>query len=119
MITTHQKQNPSCPGGDGSGGEGGGCRGEKLLPYAPVANVIKEVVHQEAEVDEVKMEAEDHLAREYVQEFVLDHLDPADVKREVNNTSTLSISKICLNFFKDINCFFAFFENWQKYIIRQ
>ncbi|CAD6225328.1 GSCOCG00005623001-RA-CDS [Cotesia congregata] len=29
------------------------------------------------------MEAEDHLAREYVQEFVLDHLDPADVKREV------------------------------------
>ncbi|EFN89772.1 Transcription factor MafA [Harpegnathos saltator] len=28
------------------------------------------------------MEAEDHLAREYVQEFVLDHLDPADVKRE-------------------------------------
>ncbi|XP_063982922.1 uncharacterized protein LOC135165499 isoform X2 [Diachasmimorpha longicaudata] len=26
---------------------------------------------------------EDHLAREYVQEFVLDHLDPADVKREV------------------------------------
>lgn len=35
-------------------------------------------------VDEIKMEVpEDHLAREYVQEFVLDHLDPADVKREV------------------------------------
>ena len=38
----------------------------------------------EIEVDEVKMEAEDHLAREYVREFVLDHLDPADVKREVS-----------------------------------
>ncbi|XP_066602910.1 transcription factor Maf-like isoform X1 [Prorops nasuta] len=33
------------------------------------------------------MEAEDHLAREYVQEFVLDHLDPADVKREVRMSS--------------------------------
>ncbi|XP_058801280.1 transcription factor MafB-like [Phymastichus coffea] len=34
-------------------------------------------------VDEVvKMEAEEHLAREYVQDFVLDHLDPGDVKRE-------------------------------------
>ncbi|KAK0181437.1 hypothetical protein PV327_003724 [Microctonus hyperodae] len=33
------------------------------------------------------MEAEDHLAREYVQEFVLDHLDPADVKREVRLAS--------------------------------
>ncbi|XP_043476293.1 uncharacterized protein LOC122507571 isoform X1 [Leptopilina heterotoma] len=37
------------------------------------------------------MEAEDHLAREYVQEFVLDHLDPADVKREVRLISPTSM----------------------------
>lgn len=83
MITTHQALNPSCQGGGGSRREGGGCRGIKSLPYVAVANASKEVVNQEAAVDEVKMEAEDHLAREYVQEFVLDHLDPADVKREV------------------------------------
>ena len=75
---------PSCPGGGGggggSGGGGGGRRGEESVPYAAAeADAVEEV-----EVDEVKMEAEDHLAREYVQEFVLDHLDPADVKREVS-----------------------------------
>lgn len=74
----------SCPGGGGGGGGGGGRRGEESVPYAAVADAVEEVEHQEVEVDEVKMEAEDHLAREYVQEFVLDHLDPADVKREVS-----------------------------------
>ncbi|XP_054004893.1 transcription factor Maf-like isoform X1 [Hylaeus anthracinus] len=38
------------------------------------------------------MEAEDHLAREYVQEFVLDHLDPADVKREVRISSPMMVN---------------------------
>lgn len=82
----------SCPGGggggDGGGGGGGGSSGggsdgggdQETLPYAGATDTVEEV---EVEVDEVKMEAEDHLAREYVQEFVLDHLDPADVKREV------------------------------------
>ncbi|XP_001601967.2 transcription factor MafB isoform X2 [Nasonia vitripennis] len=51
--------------------------GDALQPYAGAA-AGGEVVA----VDEVKMEAEEHLAREYVQEFVLDHLDPGDVKRE-------------------------------------
>ncbi|XP_068988169.1 transcription factor MafB isoform X2 [Bombus flavifrons] len=38
------------------------------------------------------MEAEEHLAREYVQEFVLDHLDPADVKREVRISSPMMVN---------------------------
>lgn len=65
-------------GGGGGSGDGGGGDGQETLTYA--TDTVEEVV----EVDEVKMEAEDHLAREYVQEFVLDHLDPADVKREVS-----------------------------------
>lgn len=70
-------------GGGGGGGDGGGSDdggNQETLPYAGATDTVEEV---EVEVDEVKMEAEDHLAREYVQEFVLDHLDPADVKREV------------------------------------
>lgn len=74
-----------CLGAAGDGGEGEKNYIRKPLPYAPTASAVEAVVAQEiqVEVDEVKMEAEDHLAREYVQEFVLDHLDPADVKREV------------------------------------
>lgn len=76
----------SCPGVVGGGGGGGGGSdgdgdGQETLTYATATDAVEEV---EVEVDEVKMEAEDHLAREYVQEFVLDHLDPADVKREVS-----------------------------------
>jgi len=88
VITTQQTTGcvTSClgggGGGDGGGGGGGGGDGggQETLTYATATNAVEEV---EVEVDEVKMEAEDHLAREYVQEFVLDHLDPADVKREV------------------------------------
>lgn len=88
MVTTQQTTVTSCPGGggggDGGGGGGGGSSGgggdQETLTYATATDAVEEV---EVEVDEVKMEAEDHLAREYVQEFVLDHLDPADVKREV------------------------------------
>ena len=80
-VVTTQQTVTSCPGGDGGGGGGGGGGGsEKTVPYAATTGPVEEV---EVEVDEVKMEAEEHLAREYVQEFVLDHLDPA-VKREVS-----------------------------------
>ena len=82
MVTTHQTQVSSCPGGGDRVGRGR--QGEESLPYAAVAEATEEV-----EVDEVKMEAEDHLAREYVQEFVLDHLDPADVKREVSTPCSI------------------------------
>jgi len=77
----------SCPGASGGGDAGGGGGsgsdgdGQETLTYATATEYAVE--EAEVEVDEVKMEAEDHLAREYVQEFVLDHLDPADVKREV------------------------------------
>lgn len=90
MVTTQQTVT-SCPGGgEGGGGGGGGGSGgsnEKTFPYAATTGTVEEVEAQEVEVevDEVKMEAEEHLAREYVQEFVLDHLDPADVKREVSD----------------------------------
>lgn len=96
VVTTQQTTVTSCPGGGGGGGDGGGGGGgsggggggggsdggrdQETLPYAGATDTVEEV---EVKVDEVKMEAEDHLAREYVQEFVLDHLDPADVKREV------------------------------------
>lgn len=87
MVTTQQTVT-TCPGGgEGGGGAGGGGGGsEKTVPYAATTGPVEEVEAQEVEVevDEVKMEAEEHLAREYVQEFVLDHLDPADVKREVS-----------------------------------
>lgn len=85
MVTTQQTVT-SCPGGGEGGGGGGGGGSEKTLPYAATTSTVEEVEAQEVEVevDEVKMEAEEHLAREYVQEFVLDHLDPADVKREVS-----------------------------------
>lgn len=74
------------------GNDGGG--GQETHPYAAATDAVEEV---EVEVDEVKMEAEDHLAREYVQEFVLDHLDPADVKREVRARSLAhtEIRSIC------------------------
>lgn len=84
MLKTREKV-IDCSGAADDGGE---CRKNYIrrpLPYAPTATAVEAVVGQEVQVqvDEVKMEAEDHLAREYVQEFVLDHLDPADVKREV------------------------------------
>lgn len=91
-MTTQQTKVTSCPGvggGGGSGSSGGGGGGgsdgdgEETLTYATAVHAVEEV---EVEVDEVKMEAEDHLAREYVQEFVLDHLDAADVKREVSES---------------------------------
>lgn len=87
VVATQQTTVTNCPGGgggggDGSGGGGGGDGdGQQTLTYATATDTVEEA---EVEVDEIKMEAEDHLAREYVQEFVLDHLDPADVKREVN-----------------------------------
>lgn len=88
MVSTQQTTVTSCSGAGGGGGSGGGGSGggggggkQETLTYATATDAVEEV---EVEVDEVKMEAEDHLAREYVQEFVLDHLDPADVKREVS-----------------------------------
>lgn len=99
MVSTQQTIVTRCSGGGGSGGgdgggggsdgDGGGSGGggQETLAYATASDAVEEV---EVEVDEVKMEAEDHLAREYVQEFVLDHLDPADVKREV---SVLNVSE--------------------------
>lgn len=57
-----------------------GVAATSLQSYAAAAEVTTAVVP--AVVDELKMEPEEHLAREYVQEFVLDHLDPGDVKRE-------------------------------------
>lgn len=93
VVRTQQTTVTSCPGGGGGGGGGGAGGGggggggggdQETLTYATAVNAVEEV---EVEVDEVKMEAEDHLAREYVQEFVLDHLDPADVKREVSAIS--------------------------------
>lgn len=81
MITTTLETATSCQGGAG----GIAVVTEETLTYAAATDAVEKVEAQEVEieVDEVKMEAEDHLAREYVQEFVLDHLDPADVKREV------------------------------------
>lgn len=85
VVATQQTTVTNCPGGGGGGGGsgdgsgGGGGDGQETLTYA--TDTVEEA---EVEVDEIKMEAEDHLAREYVQEFVLDHLDPADVKREVS-----------------------------------
>ncbi|XP_011500266.1 PREDICTED: RNA polymerase II degradation factor 1 [Ceratosolen solmsi marchali] len=64
--------------------------GAGLQPYAAAAG--GEVVA----VDEVKMEAEEHLAREYVQEFVLDHLDPGDVKREAAAAAAAAASAAAL-----------------------
>lgn len=87
VVATQQTTVTNCSsssggGGDCSGGDGSSSGGDsqETLTYATTTDTVEEV---EVEVDEVKMEAEDHLAREYVQEFVLDHLDPADVKREV------------------------------------
>lgn len=81
VVTTQQTVTTGYRGGDeggGGGGDGGGGVGgsgsEKTFPYAAATDTVEEVEAQEVEVevDEVKMEAEDHLAREYVQEFVLD-----------------------------------------------
>lgn len=98
--TTHQTSPDGCPGegsggiqiaGEAAGGVGGGGGGRTAVNHRsgngepPLTYVAS--VHETPEngaVDEVKMEAEEHLAREYVQEFVLDHLDPDDVKREVS-----------------------------------
>lgn len=81
-------------GSSGSGGvivrhcpdeEGQAVQEADQITYADTGRVASlEASEDEIVVEEVKMEAEDHLAREYVQEFVLDHLDPADVKREVS-----------------------------------
>jgi len=92
----------SCPGagggGDSGGGGGGGSDGDgqETLTYATATEYAVE--EAEVEVDEVKMEAEDHLAREYVQEFVLDHLDPADVKREVSIDRRFLFVSLSLSF---------------------
>lgn len=81
VVATQQTTVTNCPGGGGGSGGGGDGDGQETLTYATATDTVEEA---EVEVDEIKMEAEDHLAREYVQEFVLDHLDPADVKREVS-----------------------------------
>lgn len=116
MVTTQQTVT-NCRGGgedDGGGGGGGGCGGgggsQKTHPYAAATDTVEEVEAQEVEVevDEVKMEAEDHLAREYVQEFVLDHLDPADVKREVSGLDSSRRSSVRSFFFLP---FFPLFFN--------
>lgn len=104
VSKTPQTRVPSCvEAAEESSGGGGGEEdvllnvsdnkvnpGEKPVPYVTTAASAVETTAVEqvtVEVDEVKMEEEDHLAREYVQEFVLDHLDPADVKREVISAS--------------------------------
>lgn len=58
----------------------------EIITTTYVSEAVGNVEDEPAEVtvDEIKMEVEDHLAREYVEGFVLDHLDPNDVKREVS-----------------------------------
>lgn len=77
-----EQSSPGCPGGGGGGGGGGKGGSKKSPPQLPYVAAAAEAA-AEVEVDEIKMEEEEHLAREYVQEFVLDHLDPAEVKKEV------------------------------------
>lgn len=69
-----------------------GVAATSLQSYAAVAEVAAAVVP--AVVDELKMEPEEHLAREYVQEFVLDHLDPGDVKREAAAAALAAHEKV-------------------------
>lgn len=90
-VSAAGRPSGAAPGGNVAGARPGedNVREVGAVPYAAVgtaASVEAAVNAQEVEieVDEVKMEAEDHLAREYVQEFVLDHLETADVKREVS-----------------------------------
>lgn len=110
-IKTPRRKITNSSAAEESGGRGGEELGliarEKEGPSEPVpyvttaASTIETTAAEQVtlEVDEVKMEAEDHLAREYVQEFVLDHLDPADVKREVISAYQQSLLLLLIIYF--------------------